>query len=168
MARRLPREELPPLGRDGAAYGWPAGIMTVPIVEALRSEGFTKTSQVCVLVHSISRERFRVFLEGQEDRNSSMGNTRGLYEQVHEWVTGPPPNPERIEFRSRIPAEDVADAIDHTCQWTGADYTFMIGLLTTVRTPITDQAQSYIDNFRSVYPVWRAMHMVGGSSRALR
>jgi hypothetical protein len=169
----LPKEDLPPFeypeGKRGGDYGWPHGIMTKPMVQILRSEGITKTSQLFVLARSVSLERFRKFVEGQEDKAGTMGNPRGLHVVVHLWLAR---GPTRVEFESRIPARTPADAIDHSCLWTGADYTFMIGLLRTVRDwPVnehtedraTEHAQKYIDRFNSIYPVWRAMH-----SRALR
>jgi hypothetical protein len=175
IPNKLPKEDLPPIGSTGEDYGWPRGIMTAQMVKILRSEGITKTSQLCVLVQSVSRERFRKFVEGQEDKEGNMGNPRGLYEVVDMWVT--PRGPPRVEFKSRIPPPTPAEVRDHSCLWTGADYTFMIGLLRTVRDwPVnehtedraTELAQRYIDLFNSIYPAWRAMHMVGGSSRALR
>ncbi len=174
----LPLEDLPPIGSTGKDYGWPPGYMTIPMVKILRSEGITKTSQLFVLVHSVSDQRFRKFVEGREDdKEGKMGNPRGLHAVVHMWLAR---GVTRVEFESRIPAPTPAAVVGpppHPCLWTGADYNVMIGLLTTVKDwPVpernredraTEHAQRYINRFNSVYPAWRRMHMVGGSDRTL-
>ena len=154
----LPKEDLPPEGKTGASFGWPPGIMNQAMAATLRSEGITKTSQLFVLVHSISQESFGVFVEGAEGKDGELGNPRGLHDVVRMWLARPDM---KAKFRERIVASH-----GHSCKWTGADYTFMIGLLTTVpnRPPLSDgeareNAERYLQEFQTIgYPVWRATH----------
>jgi hypothetical protein len=148
----LPQEDLPPSGEAGGTYGWPTGVMSASIVTTLRSEGITKTSHLFALVNSISEERFRIFMEGQEDQH---GASRNLYRAVQGWLARPET---RREHLLRVPGPRTREEeIAHPCRWTGADYNLMIGLLTTVRVPPTPVAEAYLTDFKRGYLVWRAI-----------